>query len=46
MLEQIYKFAKEIGIHISLYKDDEWYIEEMDEWAKQESEITNISPIL
>ena len=29
---------------MSLYKDDEWYIEELDEWAKQESEITNISP--
>ena len=29
---------------MSLYKDDEWYIEEMDEWAKQESEITNIIP--
>ena len=40
----VYNFVKEIGVHISLYKDDEWYIEEMDEWAKQEMEITNISP--
>lgn len=39
----VYNFAKEIGVHISLYKDDEWYIEEIDEWARQESEITNIS---
>ena len=29
---------------MSLYKDNEWYIEEMDYWAKQESEITNIIP--
>ncbi|HEY5587468.1 MAG TPA: Cof-type HAD-IIB family hydrolase [Candidatus Paceibacterota bacterium] len=40
----VYKFVKEIGVHISLYKDDEWYVEEKDKWAKQESEITNISP--
>lgn len=42
-VRQVYKFAKEIGVHISLYKDDEWYIEKIDKWAKQESEITNIS---
>ncbi|MGV8980463.1 Cof-type HAD-IIB family hydrolase [Clostridium sp.] len=43
-VRQVYKFVKKIGVHISLYKDDEWYIEEMDKWAEQESEITNIYP--
>jgi Cof subfamily protein (haloacid dehalogenase superfamily) len=43
-LEQIYNLASQHNIHISLYKDDEWYIEELDYWAKQESEITNIIP--
>jgi len=43
-LKEIYKLACEFNIHISLYKDDEWYIEEMDYWAKQESDITNIIP--
>jgi Cof subfamily protein (haloacid dehalogenase superfamily) len=43
-LEQVYKLTKNYDIHISLYKDDEWYIEEMDYWAKQESDITNIIP--
>ena len=43
-IEEIYKLVVKNNIHISLYKDDEWYIEEMDEWAKQESEITNIIP--
>ena len=43
-LEEIYKLACEFNIHLSLYKDDEWYIEEMDYWAKQESDITNIIP--
>ena len=41
---EIYKLAVKHNIHISLYKDDEWYIGEMDDWAKQESEITNIVP--
>ena len=43
-VRQVYKFASKIGMHISLYRDDSWYIEEMDKWAMQESEITNISP--
>ena len=43
-VRQVYNFVKEIGVHMSLYKDDEWYIEEIDEWAEQESEITNIIP--
>jgi Cof subfamily protein (haloacid dehalogenase superfamily) len=43
-VKQIYNIVKKIGLHISLYKDDQWYIEQMDKWAKQESEITNITP--
>ncbi|GIM30384.1 hypothetical protein CPJCM30710_30500 [Clostridium polyendosporum] len=34
------------GIHTSLYKDDDWYVEKMDEWALQEKKITNINPII
>lgn len=43
-IEEIYKLVSSNNIHMSLYKDDEWYIEKMDYWAKQESEITNIIP--
>ncbi|WP_297427995.1 Cof-type HAD-IIB family hydrolase [Clostridium sp.] len=43
-LEKIYKLTNKNNIHMSLYKDDEWYVEELDYWAKQESEITNITP--
>jgi Cof subfamily protein (haloacid dehalogenase superfamily) len=43
-LRQVYNFAKELGIHMSLYKDDEWYIEKMDIWAKQEGDITKSTP--
>lgn len=45
-IKKVYSYAKEFGIHVSLYKDDEWYIEKMDEWARQESEITNITPTI
>lgn len=43
-IKEAYVVAKKLGVHVSLYKDDEWYIEKMDEWAKQEYEITNITP--
>ncbi|AJA47337.1 putative phosphatase HI [Clostridium pasteurianum DSM 525 = ATCC 6013] len=43
-LEKLYKLVQCEKVHMSLYKDDEWYIEGMDYWAKQESDITNITP--
>ncbi|PRR80792.1 Cof-type HAD-IIB family hydrolase [Clostridium vincentii] len=43
-VEEIYKLVKDNNIHISIYKDNEWYIEEMEYWSNQESEITNIIP--
>ncbi|AGK96179.1 Cof-type HAD-IIB family hydrolase [Clostridium pasteurianum] len=45
-LERLYKLVCNEKVHMSLYKDDEWYIEKMDYWAKQESDITNITPII
>lgn len=45
-VKQVFNSARCIGVHVSLYKDNEWYIQEMDKWAEQESEITNISPII
>lgn len=43
-VKQVLKSARDMGIHVSLYKDDEWYVEKIDEWAKQEGIITNMSP--
>jgi Cof subfamily protein (haloacid dehalogenase superfamily) len=40
---QVYELAKNMGIHVSLYKDDEWYAEKSDKWAEQEGVITNMS---
>lgn len=45
-LKQVFKLVREMGIHVSLYKDDEWYVEKIDEWAEQEGIITNMSPTI
>jgi len=46
MLQQIYTCARKLDIHISLYREDTWYIEKSDEWSEQESEITHIKPAI
>jgi len=33
------------GLHLSVYRNDEWYVEAMDEWATKESRITKITPV-
>jgi Cof subfamily protein (haloacid dehalogenase superfamily) len=43
-IKDIVAEAKKLDIHISLYKDDDWYVEQLDYWALQEKEITNIEP--
>lgn len=45
-IKEIYSKIKNYNIHMSLYKDNEWYIEKMDKWAVQEKEITNIVPAI
>lgn len=45
-VRKIYDIGKNQGVHISIYKDDIWYAEEMDKWAVQEGEITNFRPQL
>jgi len=40
----LYESAKNAGVHMSLYKEDNWYVEQLDYWAQQESDITNLQP--
>lgn len=40
----IHRLAEKMGVHMSLYRDDEWYVEEIDEWADQEARITRNTP--
>lgn len=44
VVKKIYDCARESSIHVSLYKDDDWYVEELDYWAKQEGDIVNSTP--
>lgn len=41
---KLYKFAQSAGVHMSLYKEDNWHVEDLDYWAKQEADITGLQP--
>lgn len=42
----ILEVGKSSSVHISLYKDDQWFAPCMDEWGIREATITKVSPIL
>ncbi|MCF6224544.1 MAG: Cof-type HAD-IIB family hydrolase [Flavobacteriaceae bacterium] len=42
----ICKFCDNSKTHISLYHRDEWYVSEMDYWAKRESNNTKVTPVV
>lgn len=44
LLKYLYDFIKTRKIHMSMYESFIWYVEDMDYWAKQESEITRTDP--
>jgi hypothetical protein len=46
VLETIVQLCEKTAIHISLYQQDEWFVPEMDFWAKRESENTKVAPIV
>lgn len=37
-------FNKEIGSHLSLYNNRDWFVPEMDYWAKREENNTRVTP--
>ncbi|MFT4535928.1 MAG: Cof subfamily protein (haloacid dehalogenase superfamily) [Saprospiraceae bacterium] len=42
--ELVIKFSKDTSIHTSLYHSDEWYVAELDYWAKREMNNTKVHP--
>ena len=44
ILEVIADLNSEKKFHISLYNNDDWYVEEMDFWAKREENNTKVRP--
>jgi len=43
-MKNIYQQAKMKHIHIGFYRDDDWYVEDMDDWATQEKDIAKTNP--
>ncbi|NJB83226.1 HAD family hydrolase [Wenyingzhuangia aestuarii] len=46
ILEDIAELNKEGKFHISLYNNNDWYVPEMDFWAKREENNTKVTPIV
>ncbi len=44
ILNNLLKINKTLDIHTSLYHNDEWYVKEMDYWAKREMNNTRVTP--
>lgn len=45
-VKTIAKINSEKKFHISLYNQDDWYVEEMDFWAKREENNTRVTPTI
>lgn len=43
---KIYRQAKSIGVHAGFYKDDEWYVDGLDDWVMQERDIAQTDPVV
>lgn len=41
---EVYSFLKDTGVHISLFRDNEWMVETEDYWAKREINNTRVMP--
>ncbi|WP_025743916.1 HAD family hydrolase [Aquimarina pacifica] len=46
IIESLSTFNKDQKVHISLYYEDEWYVPEMDFWAKREENNTKVTPTI
>ena len=40
----VYSFLKDTDVHISLFREDEWFVETEDYWAKREINNTRVTP--
>ncbi len=44
IIEELHHFNVNKNIHISVYHNDDWFVPEMDYWAKRESQNTKVTP--
>ncbi len=40
------KIAQNVDLHVSLYRNDEWFVTQLDEWAQREIRNTRVQPIV
>jgi Cof subfamily protein (haloacid dehalogenase superfamily) len=45
-MKMIYQQAGKRNVHIGFYKDDDWYVEDLDDWVIQEEKIAKTSPAI
>lgn len=45
-IKKIYLFIQNTKLHLSLYHNDEWFVPEMDYWAKREANNTKVIPTI
>ncbi len=44
ILNDLHHFNDSLNCHLSLYNDKDWYVPQMDEWAKREENNTRVTP--
>lgn len=44
LTEQVIQLNSDIGVHLSLYNEDEWFVPEDDFWANREANNTQVTP--
>lgn len=46
VLKIIYEITRDTNIHVSIYRYDDWFVEEVDFWASREINNTKVSPVV
>lgn len=46
LLEQLAQIAVNHNLHVSIYRDDEWFVPALDFWAQREINNTRVQPIV
>lgn len=45
-IQKLQEFNEDLTCHISLYHKEDWFVPEMDQWAKREESNTKVSPVV
>jgi Cof subfamily protein (haloacid dehalogenase superfamily) len=45
-ISRLHDFNKTINCHLGLYNNEDWFVPEMDQWAKREENNTKVTPVV